>query len=151
MPEEKNGGFNCCHCGQWVPFLKDIGTSHRNHCPFCLWSNHVDREKPGDRESECKAKMKPIGLIFKQEGMDKYGELKQGELMIIYQCAGCGKISINRIAGDDNPQIILNILEESKSLDPELIREIRESDIKLLTEADREEAIAQLFGKRQEK
>ena len=28
------------------------GSNHRNHCPNCLYSLHVDIE-PGDRESEC--------------------------------------------------------------------------------------------------
>jgi hypothetical protein len=25
-----------------------FGTQHRNHCPLCLWSRHVDR-KTGDQ------------------------------------------------------------------------------------------------------
>ena len=37
-------GFFCAHCGKWVP---PLGYSSRNHCPFCLWSLHVDIN-PGD-------------------------------------------------------------------------------------------------------
>jgi hypothetical protein len=29
------------------------GTGHRDHCPSCLWSRHLDDERPGDRASEC--------------------------------------------------------------------------------------------------
>jgi len=143
----KSKGFKCCHCSRWIKFLKSIGTKHRDHCPLCLWSRHVDLEKPGDRKSECKAKMKPIGLTFKKEGIDKYGNQKQGELMITHQCVGCGKISINRIAGDDNPKVILNIFGKSKSLSPKLIKQIKENDIRLLKKTEEKEILVQLFGR----
>lgn len=147
ISEERKGGFKCCHCSQWVLFSEFIGTAHRNHCPFCLWSKHVDLEKSGDRKSKCKAEMKPIGLMFKQEGMDKYGKQKQGELMLIHECTQCGKISINRIAGDDSPEAILGVFEESKKINPEKNKQLKQDDIRLLTEEDKEEIFIQLFGK----
>ena len=98
----KEKSFKCCNCGQWVFFTKFISTKHRNHCPFCLWSKHVDLDKPGDRSFKCQVDMKSIGLTFEHEGMGKYGKLWQGELMLIHECTGCVKISINRIATDDN-------------------------------------------------
>jgi hypothetical protein len=39
-------GFTCLHCKLRVPG-QAWGTKHRNHCPACLWSRHVDIT-PGD-------------------------------------------------------------------------------------------------------
>jgi len=139
--------FSCSQCSRQVPFSGFIGTEHRNHCPFCLWSKHVDLKKPGDRKASCLAKMKPIGLTFKREGTDKYGILKQGELMLIHECLGCDKISINRIAGDDSPERILNVFQESQSLSQEQTRKLKEGAIELITPKDKKEVFAQLFGK----
>ena len=147
--EEKNQNqaFQCSHCHKWVSYNKTIGTNHRNHCPYCLWSKHLDSDEPGDRKSTCQGEMEPIGLTFKQEGINKYGEVKQGELMFIHQCLKCGKISINRLAADDNPQVILEVFEESKQLNPEKINELTQAGIKTLTEQDKQEIETQLFGK----
>ena len=47
--------FVCQHCGKTV--LPDgAGTAHRNHCPKCLFSLHLDME-PGDREAGCGGSM----------------------------------------------------------------------------------------------
>jgi len=46
--------------------------------------------------------MKPIGLRFKYDG----------ELMIVHWCLSCGKISNNRIAGDDIPEVILTLIQD---------------------------------------
>ncbi len=145
--EKKKGGFRCCNCGRWVPFSEFMGTEHRNHCPFCLWSKHVDLEKPGDRKSKCQAGMKPIGLTFKHEGVDKYSKLRQGELMLIHECTGCGKISINRIAADDNEKTILKVLKESQELDSRRRTQLKRDGIELLTEEAKEKILTQLFGK----
>ena len=67
-----------------------IGTQHRNHCPWCLWSLHVD-EEPGDRASGCRALMEPVGVWVK----------RSGEWSIIHRCTACGELRANRIAGDD--------------------------------------------------
>ena len=136
---KRKEGFRCNHCKQLVPITKFMGTEHRNHCPFCLWSKHVDLNKPGDRKAKCGAGMEPVGLTFKQEGLDKYGQPKQGEIMIIHWCAECGKISINRIAGDDNPEAILDVLKNPQK--------INQDDIRPLTEKDKKEILTQLFGK----
>lgn len=145
--EEKRNGFRCCNCRQWVPLSEFMGTEHRNHCPFCLWSKHVDLEKPGDRKSRCQAGMKPIGLTFKHEGADKYGTLRQGELMLIHECVNCGKTSINRIAGDDNPEAIMRIFEESQRLPFGKRNRLKRNGIELLSEEKRGEVFTQLFGK----
>jgi hypothetical protein len=83
--------------------------------------------------------MRPIGLTFKQEGVDKYRRKKQGELMLIHECTRCGKISINRIAGDDNPEVILKVFKESKELNPEKIEQLKRTGIRLLTIEDKKE------------
>lgn len=140
-------GFKCCNCGQWVPFSESIGTEHRNHCPFCLWSKHVDSQESGDRKADCQAGMKPIGLTFKREGTDKYGIPRQGEIMLIHECVKCGKISINRIAGDDDPEAILKIFKESQGLPSEKKDSLERNGIEVIPEKERERIIIQLFGK----
>jgi len=122
-----------------------MGTEHRNHCPFCLWSEHVDEEKSGDRKSTCGASMKPIGLTFKQEGFDKFGQEKQGELMLVHQCTNCGRISINRIAGDDFSFEILEVFTKSRG-DKGLREELKSQNIDLLSSQDEKEIRSQLFG-----
>jgi DNA-directed RNA polymerase subunit RPC12/RpoP len=103
----------CLNCKREIPDNKLIGTANRNHCPFCLWSRHLDLNIPGDRKATCHGLMEPIGITFKDEGFDKWGKKKQGEIMLIHKCMVCGKISKNRIAGDDEPEKILEI-EDSK-------------------------------------
>ena len=104
--------FICANCGKEVTSTESIGTHQRNHCPFCLWSKHVD-EVPGDRKSDCFGDMMPIALTFKEEGMDKYGKKRQGEIMLVHKCQKCGKVSLNRIAGDDDEKAIMKIYEDS--------------------------------------
>jgi len=53
--------------------------------------------------------MKPIGLTTKRDG----------EIMIVHQCETCGKISNNRIAGDDNTDEILRLARSSKEVSVE--------------------------------
>ena len=43
--------FICRVCGRLV-VPEGAGSGHRNHCPNCLHSLHVDVE-PGDRASDC--------------------------------------------------------------------------------------------------
>ena len=49
--------FICDNCGRRVPKL---GYSCRNHCPYCLYSKHVD-VNPGDRAEECHGVLEPVG------------------------------------------------------------------------------------------
>jgi len=128
-------GFRCCYCKQWVPFSRFIGTAHRNHCPFCLWSKHVDLEKPGDRMSQC------------HEGVDKYGRRRQGELMLIHECTGCGKISINRITADDSEEAILRVFEGSQKLPQRKRDKLKKEGIEALLAESKEEVLTQLYGR----
>lgn len=86
-----NDGFKCENCGQNVGPLTS-GGRNRNHCPFCLNSLHVDDETPGDRLASCRGIMRPIGIETR----------RTGEYVLIHKCENCGKISKNRIAGDDD-------------------------------------------------
>ncbi len=147
MSFKKVKGFECVHCQQWVSFDKFIGTHFRNHCPFCLWSKHVDEKKSGDRQAFCRGDMKPIGLTFKKEGFDKYGKPRQGELMVIHQCHDCGQISINRIAADDEPEMVLKIFKDSQHLNQEILDKLKEESIRSLTKEDGKEVMIQLFGR----
>jgi len=143
----ENGDFYCCNCNQWVPFTHSMGTKHRNHCPFCLWSKHVDDQVSGDRASKCQGNMKPIGLTFKQEGVDKYGRPRQGEIMIVHECTACDKISINRIAADDSSDAILSIFQQSFELPPKKKEMLVEKVIQLISLEKKDIVIKQLFGR----
>lgn len=135
--------FTCSHCKKIVNEVA-TGTHHRNHCPYCLWSLHVDKSVSGDRKSNCKGLMEPVGLTFKKERIDKYGKKKQGEIMLVHQCQKCGEISINRIAGDDDPQKILNVLAKTSQFPVLSDSKLRRID--LLEEDARKEVERQLFG-----
>lgn len=137
--------FTCSHCGLNVPADVGIGTKNRNHCPRCLFSLHVDNKVSGDRDANCSGEMAPIGITFKQEGKDKYGKEKQGEIMLIHKCIKCGRISINRIAGDDDPDQILKIYNDSKE-NIDLLNELKKEGVILLDNAAEAEIKRQLFG-----
>ena len=141
-------GFVCEHCKKRVPVNRAMGTRHRNHCPFCLWSKHVDLKNPGDRKSTCLGAMEPLGLTFKKEGINKYGKLRQGELMVVHRCLNCGQYSINRIAADDDSTAILELFEKSLKLDERTKLELEKENIRLLEEKDKEEIRTQLFGRK---
>jgi hypothetical protein len=85
--------FRCRNCGLDVS-LDAPGTAHRNHCPTCLWSRHVD-DSPGDRSvlDECGSSMEPIAVTVRGSG----------EWVLVHRCNGCGELHLNRTAGDDNP------------------------------------------------
>lgn len=139
--EHTAGGFKCSHCKRWVVINEFIGTVNRNHCNYCLWSKHVDVKK-GDRKEECHGGMKPVGLTFKHEGY-----ARQGELMLIHECAACGRLSINRIAADDSDERILEVFEQSSAIWGELANLLAREGIAWLTVSDRKEVLKQLFGK----
>ena len=58
--------FTCKVCGRpCVP--ENAGSAHRNHCPNCLSSLHVDIE-PGNRASDCGGIMEPIAVWVRRGG-----------------------------------------------------------------------------------
>lgn len=96
----KSKGFLCAYCGKKVQAL-NYGGRHRNHCPHCLSSLHVDNS-PGDRSATCHGIMKAIGIHVQ----------KNGEWSLIHKCEKCGIIKINRTACDDNELLLLTIAAE---------------------------------------
>lgn len=100
MSTTESNDFICIHCGLPVSGLAS-GTNHRNHCPNCLHSRHVDI-RPGDRACLCKGEMEPIALW----------EKSNGELMLVHRCKNCGMIKANRIAGDDKMEALQALLPD---------------------------------------
>lgn len=85
-----NESFSCLHCGEKVQ--KHPTGSARNHCPYCLYSLHVDDVKPGDRLATCHGLMRPIGVDYRKGKGD----------MIIHECTKCSKKIPNQVAPDDH-------------------------------------------------
>jgi hypothetical protein len=107
------GDFKCGHCHAIVSSAHFLsGVNNRNHCPYCLWSCHLDLYAAGDRLSACKGQMRPIGLTLKM-GRNKYRREAGGELMLIHQCVDCGTLSINRIASDDDAATLVTVFHTS--------------------------------------
>ena len=69
-----NDTFSCRVCDRLV-FPTPTGGDHRNHCPNCLSSLHVDQE-PGDRAADCGGIMDPIGVWVR----------KKEEWAVIHRC-----------------------------------------------------------------
>ena len=83
--KEENTAFICANCGKQV--LPLTNGSYRNHCPFCLYSLHVDF-RPGDRASGCGGLMEPVGLTYHS---------RKG-YQILHRCLKCGAMARNKIA-----------------------------------------------------
>lgn len=99
--------FRCRHCKLDVPVVA-IGTAHRNHCPNCLWSRHLDDDAAGDRDSECGASMEPIAITVRAGG----------EWVLVHRCTNCATVRLNRSAGDDNPLALLRLAVRPLALTP---------------------------------
>jgi len=76
-----------------------FGTAHRNHCPNCLWSRHLDDDSPGDRAADCGSLMEPIAISVRGDG----------EWVLVHRCTGCDVLHLNRTAGDDNALLLLRL------------------------------------------
>lgn len=93
--QKNDSGFICEHCGRSVP---PLGYTSRNHCPFCLYSKHLDKN-PGDRESDCGGALRPIHA----EPNPKKGYI------IVHRCEKCGEIRRNKAAADDDKELIIRL------------------------------------------
>ncbi len=87
--------FECENCGKHV---EKLGYSCRNHCPYCLFSKHVDIF-PGDRQEKCHGLLEPIGLEI---------DTKKG-YKIVFKCQTCGKITKNKVAEDDDMEQVIKL------------------------------------------
>ena len=138
------GDFRCLHCHTIVSAATWLsGIQNRNHCPYCLWSCHLDLFAAGDRLSACKGQMKPIGLTMKKS-RNKYRLDSRGELMLIHACTECGDLSINRIAADDDSDSVIEIFHASGSLNQQIRLACQSQGIIILDDA--ESVYAQLHG-----
>jgi hypothetical protein len=143
QPEQQ---FTCIHCDLPVSCAPGVaGVQNRNHCPICLWSRHLDWREPGDRMASCRAPMEPVGLTTKR-GRNKYSGERDGELMLIHRCAGCGKLVLNRVAADDCAETILALFERSLSSSPGLLAELELHGVALLSALDQALLRRRLFG-----
>lgn len=88
--------FTCEKCGKKVK-----GDGYTNHCPYCLWSKHVDIN-PGDRANKCGGLMEPIYAEMTRDGYD-----------IAYRCGKCGELKHNRSHKNDDFEAVLKIVEKN--------------------------------------
>ncbi|MCR4990854.1 MAG: RNHCP domain-containing protein [Lachnospiraceae bacterium] len=112
--------FICKVCGREV-VPEGASSEHRNHCPNCLSSLHVDNE-PGDRESECGGVMECIAVWVRNNG----------EWALIHRCKSCGKLSSNRVAADDNPVKLMSVAMRPVANPPFPVERIKEMTESLL-------------------
>ncbi|WP_105205301.1 RNHCP domain-containing protein [Neobittarella massiliensis] len=98
--------FTCKVCGRLV-VPAGAGSEHRNHCPNCLSSLHLD-DQPGDRAADCGGIMEPVAVWVR----------RSGEWAIIHRCRRCGALHSNRIAADDNPAKLMSIAMRPVVLPP---------------------------------
>ena len=91
---ELDEGFICENCGREV---FPLGYTSRDHCPYCLYSKHVDIN-PGDRKNICCGLLKPIEI---EKFKDTY--------KIVYKCIKCNTLHKNIIAKDDDMNEIIKI------------------------------------------
>ena len=103
--DQRHGGgrhrattFRCRRCGLDVS-MDAPGTAHRNHCPNCLWSRHLDDDTPGDRDADCGSMMEPLAISVRGDG----------EWVIVHRCTGCDELHLNRTAADDNPLLLFRV------------------------------------------
>lgn len=90
--QRKKENFKCDNCGFEV-----LGNGYTDHCPKCLYSKHVDIN-PGDRQSECKGTMKPVGF-----------EIRHGKYVINYVCEKCGYHHKVKCVKEDDMDVLIGL------------------------------------------
>ena len=88
-------GFICKNCGKTV---EPLIYSSRNHCPFCLYSLHIDI-MPGDRLNDCGGILEP----FMTQPDKKKG------WVINFLCMKCGAKVRNKAANDDDGNLLIKL------------------------------------------
>lgn len=92
---KNDAGFVCENCGREV---SPLGYTSRDHCPYCLYSKHVD-ELPGDRAATCGGALRPIQSL---------PDARHG-FVILYRCETCGKEHRNVAARDDDTELLIRL------------------------------------------
>lgn len=90
--------FTCAECG-----FKVTGNGYTNHCPHCLYSQHVDIH-PGDRAAACGGLMEPIGI-------EPFGK----SWKILHRCLVCQYERKNKIVEADEFSAILALQKKVSS------------------------------------
>ena len=90
----RDESFTCENCGKTI---EPLVYSARDHCPYCLFSKHVDI-LPGDRANECHGLLEPIKI-----------EKFKNTYKIIYKCQKCHQTHKNIMANDDDMNIIIEL------------------------------------------
>ena len=88
--------FTCAECG-----LEVVGNGYTNHCPRCLYSQHVDIH-PGDRQAECGGLMEPINIEPFESGWK-----------ILHRCIKCGHERKNRVVEGDEFSAVLALQQKA--------------------------------------
>lgn len=142
---ELNADFHCVHCQTYVSAALGLcAVQNRNHCPYCLWSRHLDLYQAGDRLSACKSAMRPLGLTLKRS-RNKYAAAA-GELMLVHICTGCGSFSINRLAADDVTATVAEVFAASWQLSDATRLSLAQQGIQLLGQEQADRVARQLYG-----
>jgi hypothetical protein len=93
--------------------------------------------------------MAPVALTTRR-GRNKYAGERDGELMLIHHCSGCGKLVLNRIAADDSAETILAVFEASHALGAALGAELALQGVSPLVAAEADLLRRRLFGNTRE-
>jgi rubrerythrin len=93
--QKRTEDFVCDECGAIVK-----GNGYTDHCPNCLWGEHVD-VNPGDRAASCRGMMKPIRV-----------ELNRGKNIIKYRCEKCGYEFRVKTVNKDNLEEIIKLINK---------------------------------------
>lgn len=88
--------FTCIMCSKHIE-----GTGYTNHCPYCLYSIHID-VYPGDRQEQCHGIMKPIDIVTRGgEPVD-----------VIHQCQKCFITKTNKLSEGDSMDAVITIMKD---------------------------------------
>ncbi len=84
--------FTCKNCKKKVK-----GNGYTNHCPKCLYSEHVDIY-PGDRLEQCGGLMEPVFLELEKKGYK-----------ITHRCIKCGQTRNCKSAPEDSVDALVKL------------------------------------------
>ncbi len=90
--------FTCQNCTRSVE-----GDGYTNHCPYCLWSKHVD-VNPGDRQSTCEGMMRPIDA-----------QVEKGEYIVTHKCEACGHQKRNKTNWRDSFEKLVEVVRSNNA------------------------------------
>ncbi len=88
--------FVCEHCQKHVK-----GNGFTNHCPFCLWSKHVDID-PGDRAQKCGGMMEPWEV-----------DATKPDYRVVHRCVVCGYTRTSPLLASDDFDVALAVARQS--------------------------------------